>query len=150
MKRILLLLLAALLCLSAACAAQPEPSSQETEAPAEPEAVEEAVPEEELVVIEDEETPLGFGTENAPFMAKVHVKMVGAAPTYFGDTVTLAAVVESASAEYTIRWEFNAGNGWVTCGTGETYTFMVDEQNALYAYRAVVVEKNGNGEIAVA
>ena len=85
----------------------------------------------------------------APFRADVSVKLENKGEIYYGDKVTLRAVVENANAEYTIRWEYynddadleKGENPWVKCGTGEKYSFTVNEDNAKLTYRAVAVGK---------
>ncbi len=83
-----------------------------------------------------------------PFSAQVSVKLMnGAAEIFYGDSVTLVADVKNANQAYTVRWEVFQGDVdaetneqvWTTVGSGDTYTFTVTEDNAEYAYRAVLV-----------
>ena len=84
------------------------------------------------------------------FMAKVHIELKNLAQLYYGDTVTLKAVVEEANAAYTVAWQFfneeadleKGEDPWVVCAAGEEYSFVVSEANATRVYRAVV-----NGEV---
>ncbi len=82
--------------------------------------------------------------EPAPFTGEVEVKLENDGEIFFGDTVTLRAVVSEANADYAICWEVNkagCGDSWETLSgeTGSTYSFEVTEENAAYAYRAVLV-----------
>lgn len=104
---------------------------------------------------EDEEqsakTPEAPNEAEAPFEASVRIKLQNEGDIYFGDTVTLRALVE-ANADYTVAWEvFNdeaepGEDPWVELETGETYTFIVDEENAGLIYRAVVNEEVASEE----
>ena len=116
-----------------------EPVPQEpSEEPAEPEVVE----------------PQPENTEAAPFAAKVHIELKNVGQLYYGDSVTLMAVVEDANAAYSVvRWEYynveadveHGENPWVAVHTGEGYTFIVNEQNAFLTYRVVVEETVTSG-----
>lgn len=109
------------------------------EAPAEPEAGEQEAESDEPT---EPEVPA--------FMAKVHIELKNLAQLYYGDTVTLKAVVEEANAAYTVAWQFfdeeadleKGEDPWVVCAAGEEYSFVVSEANATRVYRAVV-----NGEV---
>ena len=83
-----------------------------------------------------------------PFMATVVIKLENEGDIYFGDLVTLRAKVE-ANGDYTVVWEYLEENPededepiWVALDEGDTYKFIVNEENALLTYRAVV-----NGEV---
>ena len=74
------------------------------------------------------------------FTGKVGVRMLNTGDIYLGDTVVLQAVVVDANAEYTISWEVcKDGLNWEAVAWGmESYSFVVTEENAGYAYRAVL------------
>lgn len=112
------------------------------------------VSDEDIVIIEDEDTPLGLGAvapmlpltdpllqvPAARFTAQVGVRLLNEGAIYFGDTVTLLAEVNGASADYLITWECSEdGLEWEPCGDGETLEFVVDKDNAGLAFRAVAV-----------
>lgn len=99
-----------------------EPAPEETEEPAEeiaPEATEEP----------------GF-----VFTGRVGVRMLNNGDVYLGDTVVLLAVVVDANAKYTISWEVcKDGLNWeVLEENADHYSFVVNEVNAVYSYRAVL------------
>ena len=74
------------------------------------------------------------------FTGRVGVRMLNTGDIYLGDTVVLQAVVVDAYAEYTISWEVcKDGLNWEAVAWGmESYSFVVTEENAGYAYRAVL------------
>ena len=74
------------------------------------------------------------------FTGRVGVRMLNTGDLYLGDTVVLLAVVVDANAEYTISWEVcKDGLNWEAVAWGmESYSFVVTEENAGYAYRAVL------------
>lgn len=87
-------------------------------------------------------------TDDEPFTATVVIKLENEGDIYFGDLVTLRAEVE-AGGDYTVVWEYLEENPededepiWVALDEGDTYKFIVNEENALLTYRAVV-----NGEV---
>ena len=106
------------------------------EKPAEEKAAEEKPAEEKVV----EEKPV---EKKAAFTGTVTVKLVNDGQLYYGDTVTLKAVVKDANADYSIRWQIKkpGSDEWKTVSgeTSKTYSFTVNENNAEYAYRAVLV-----------
>ena len=110
-----------------------ETSTEPTEAPA-AEATE-APAEEPTAEPTAEPTPFAFtGT--------VTVKLDNDGDIFLGDKVTLRAEVRDANADYEIRWEYSkGGDDWKTISgeTSKTYSFTVTEENAEYAYRAVLV-----------
>ena len=75
-----------------------------------------------------------------PFTAEVEIELVNKGAIYFGDEVTLRAVVKNATAAYAIRWEVNDGNGWkeIQGENGDEYEFVVTEENAGYSYRVAL------------
>ena len=101
------------------------PAAEATEAPAEEPTAEPTA----------EPTPFAFtGT--------VTVKLDNDGDIFLGDKVTLRAEVRDANADYEIRWEYSkGGDDWKTISgeTSKTYSFTVTEENAEYAYRAVLV-----------
>ena len=115
-----------------------EDESEETaEVPAE-ETTEETteVPAEETTEVPAEETT----EEEFVFTGSVAVRMLNTGDIYIGDTVILHADVSNANAEYTSSWEVcEDGIHWETVKSGtEDYSFVVTEENAGYAYRAVL------------
>ena len=75
-----------------------------------------------------------------PFAADAKIALVTGGDLFFGDAVTLRAVVENATAEYALRWEVNAGSGWQALEneTEHDYTYTVTEENVTFAYRVVL------------
>ena len=71
----------------------------------------------------------------------MEIKLVNEGDIYFGDTVTLRAVVRDANTAYEIRWECNDGDGWVEIPDEDEleYEFVVTEENAALAYRVVLI-----------
>ena len=71
----------------------------------------------------------------------MEIKLVNTGDIYFGDTVTLRAVVRDANTAYQIRWECNDGSGWVEIRDEDEleYDFIVTEENAKLAYRVVLI-----------
>ena len=94
------------------------------------------VPAEETTEVPAEETT----EEEFVFTGSVAVRMLNTGDIYIGDTVILHADVSNANAEYTISWEVcEDGIHWETVKSGtEDYSFVVTEENAGYAYRAVL------------
>lgn len=94
------------------------------------------VPAEETTEVPAEETT----EEEFVFTGSVAVRMLNTGDIYIGDTVILRADVSNANAEYTISWEVcEDGIHWETVKSGtEDYSFVVTEENAGYAYRAVL------------
>ena len=88
------------------------------------------------------EEPSPEATEEPEFVftGRVGVRMLNTGDIYLGDTVVLLAVVVDANAEYTISWEVcKDGLNWEAVAWGmESYSFVVTEENAGYAYRAVL------------
>ena len=62
---------------------------------------------------------------------------------FYGDAVTLQAIIAFATGSYTIRWEASAdgGSSWfvVDASNSTTYTFELTEENAAWQYRATLV-----------
>ena len=76
-----------------------------------------------------------------PFAATVRIELVNTGDIYYGDEIILRAVIADATAAYTIRWEYNDGQGWEEI-QGETeaeYRFIVTQENAAYNYRVVLL-----------
>ena len=96
-------------------------------------------------VLEVADEPAEEATEAEEPQTNVRVVLIHDGELCYGDLVTLVAVVENAdAADGIIRWETSeaadAGNAgaWMQVSTGTSYSFVVDEQNAWLAYRAVV------------
>ena len=119
---------------SAVTSAPVEETPDVTEEPA-PEATEEPAPE-----VTEEPAPEATEEPEFVFTGKVGVRMLNTGDIYLGDTVVLMAVVLDANAEYTISWEVcKDGLNWETIQeNADHYTFVVTEENAGYAYRAVL------------
>ena len=113
------------------------PAEETTEVPAE-ETTE--VPAEETNEVPAEETAEEAAEEEFVFTGSVAVRMLNTGDIYIGDTVILHADVSNANAEYTISWEVcEDGIHWETVKSGTVdYSFVVTEENAGYAYRAVL------------
>lgn len=106
-------------------AAEPaEQPAEETAADSAEEPAEETAPAEEA-----EETEIS-----------VEVRLTNKGDLYYGETAELEAVVDGAEV-YTIQWQYNDGEGWkdISGATGEKYEFTLDEENAEYEYRALVI-----------
>ena len=119
-----------------------EPAPEVTEEPA-PEATEEPTPEateEPAPEVTEEPAPEAAEEPEFVFTGRVGVRMLNTGDIYLGDTVVLLAVVVDANAEYTISWEVcRDGLNWETVQENmDHYTFVVTEENAGYAYRAVL------------
>lgn len=71
---------------------------------------------------------------------RVKVRLNNREQLYFGDTAELEAIVDGVEV-YTVRWQYNDGRGWkdIAGKTGDKYRFTLDEENAEYEYRALVV-----------
>ena len=114
----------------------------EPEEPTEPETPDEPEEPTEPEAPVEPEAP----AEEPVFTASVKVELKNEGQLYYGDSVTLQAVVENANAAYTVRWEYYDEEAsleknedvWVACHTGEDYTFTVNEVNAALTYRVVV------------
>lgn len=73
----------------------------------------------------------------------VHLKNSG--DIYYGDIVTLRADVSDAPEEYSIYWEASSdGSSWFSVGSDSSYSFTVNEENALYYYRAILEVSDGD------
>ena len=128
--------------------AAPQPAAPATEAPA-AEAPTAAPATEAPAEVPATEVPAEATAE--PFQAKVRIALENKGAIYFGDKVTLRAVVEKANAKYTVVWEYynekadvkHGENPWVAIEKGEKLKFTVNEENVGLTYRAVV-----NGMVA--
>ena len=66
---------------------------------------------------------------------------------YYGDKITFRATVNGCEGvNYQINWEFNDNEKededeeeWEIAGTGETFTFVITEENVDWQWRAAVV-----------
>ena len=110
-----------------------EPTSEPTSEPT-------ADPTEEPTA-EPTSEPSAEPTERPAFTGTVEIKLVNTGDIYFGDTVTLRAVVRDANTAYEIRWECNDGNGWEEIEDEDEmeYDFVVTEENAKLEYRVVLI-----------
>ena len=85
------------------------------------------------------------------FAGSLKVDRQGQGDIYFDDEVTLIVKDVKANKGYTIRWEAreNAQAAWKTVQQGKnSYTFKVDEKNAAYEFRAVMVANKTGEELA--
>lgn len=124
-----------------------EPTEEPTEAPTEePTAEPTEEPTEEPVppVVEEEEPD--SEEEEEEFNAELDVILVNEGEElFYGDTVTLQAVIAFATGSYTIRWEANANvdgvEEWFVVDESNSpfYTFELTEENAAWQYRATLV-----------
>lgn len=106
--------------------------AEAAEAPAEEEIVEEVEETEEIIeeVAEEE------------FSAELEIMIAGEADElFYGDAVTLEAVVFGANMEYVVRWEAAGEDGeWFAVAEGSNvYEFVLTEETAAMQYRAVLV-----------
>lgn len=139
----------------------PENRSEAEETVSKETVAEETIPEETAVAI-DTEIPAPTSApivSEAPVETQAPAKLESPAETqapapeisvkvrlnnrnqlYFGDRAELEAIVEGAEV-YTVRWQYNDGRGWqdIIGKTGNKYRFTLDEENAKYEYRALVI-----------
>ena len=75
-----------------------------------------------------------------PFTAEVEIELETKGDVFYGDEITLKAVVKNATAPYAIRWEMNDGSGWkeIKGETEDEYEFVITEENAGHDYRVVL------------
>ena len=63
-------------------------------------------------------------------------------PIYYGDVVYLGASVDGSEylSNYDITWQYNDGAGWndIENVHGSSYSFVLNEENGSYAYRATM------------
>lgn len=124
-----------------------EPTEEPTEVPAEEVPAEEVPAEEEPAESEEE-------ADSVEFDAELEVLLMNdeAVELFFGDEVTLQAVVYFANLDYVIRWEANANidgvEEWFTVDETDTpfFTFELTEENALWQYRATLVAVEDEAE----
>ncbi len=71
----------------------------------------------------------------------ISIKLLNQGDIYYGDQVTLMAIVNNAESGYQISWEkYNSEDKcWVKVGSGERYSFTVTESNAASQFRAVLI-----------
>lgn len=130
----------------------PAPTSTEVEstpAPTPEVTVEPTVePTEEAVVPTEAPTaePTEKAKEDVPeapiaFTGTVEIEMKNTGELYYGDTVTLRAVIRDANTGYILRWEVNDGTGWTEIEAADKleYEFIVLEENAHFEYRVVLI-----------
>ena len=101
-----------------------------TEEPAiEEEATEEEATEEEVTTEEQIiEVPEG----------SIRIRLLNQGQLYYGDSVTLVAVIENVDCEYNIVWQVLDGSEWKDVAHGAQYTFTLTEANANLQYRVVL------------
>ena len=72
-------------------------------------------------------------------VADISVSLKNRGDLYYGDTITLCAHISEKPKEYNIYWEASKdGSSWFSVGSDSSYSFVVNEENALYYYRAVL------------
>ena len=72
-------------------------------------------------------------------IADISVSLKNNGDLYYGDTITLCAHISEEPEEYNIYWEASKdGSSWFSISSGSSYSFVVNEENALYYYRAVL------------
>lgn len=106
--------------------------AEAAEAPTEEEIVEEVEETEEIIEEAAEEE----------FSAELEIMIAGEADElFYGDAVTLEAVVFGANMEYVVRWEAAGEDGeWFAVAEGSNvYEFVLTEETAAMQYRAVLV-----------
>lgn len=109
-----------------------EETFEETEEIVEEETFEEAEETEEIIEEAAEEE----------FSAELEIMIAGEADElFYGDAVTLKAVVFGANMEYVVRWEAAGEDGeWFAVAEGSNvYEFVLTEETAAMQYRAVLV-----------
>ena len=123
------------------------PSEEPTEAPTEEPTAEptEEPTEEPVLPVEEEEDP-DSEEEEEEFDAVLDVVLANEGEElFYGDAVTLQAIIAFATGSYTIRWEASANvdgvEDWfvVDESNSTTYTFELTEENAAWQYRATLV-----------
>ena len=126
-----------------------EAPAEETEAPDEMPELPEASPVPETQEPDAEEsTELPVETEEPVTAVRVRIRMQNQDQLYFGDQVTLQAVIEGAQTDDVIIWAYydeeasleQGEDVWVPCAKGEKYVFVLDEHNAFLTYRVAVGE----------
>ena len=71
--------------------------------------------------------------------AEISVSLKNGGDLYYGDTITLCAHISEEPEEYNIYWEASKdGSSWFSVGSGSSYSFVVNKENVLYYYRAVL------------
>lgn len=72
-------------------------------------------------------------------IAEISVSLKNSGDLYYGDAITLCAHISEEPEEYNIYWEASKdGSSWFSVSSGSSYSFVVNEENALYYYRAVL------------
>lgn len=72
-------------------------------------------------------------------IAEISVSLKNDGDLYYGDTITLCAHISEEPEEYNIYWEASKdGSSWFSIGSGSPYSFVVNKENALYYYRAIL------------
>lgn len=86
-------------------------------------------------------TPTPAPTPRPDWAVSVRSNLSGKTQVMVGTEVVLTAVLENFRDEdvYTIEWQENRGDGWVTVGDNSTtYKFKIDTTNVHYSWRVVV------------
>ena len=89
----------------------------------------------EVVTPEPEPTP------RPDWAVSIKSNLDGESQVLVGTEVVLTAVLRNFRDEdvYTIEWQENRGDGWVTVGDNSTtYRFNIDTTNVHYSWRVVV------------
>ena len=119
-------------------AAEAEAAEEAAEPEEEADAEEVETADDELVEIEDLETPLGA----APMTVRVEMSVDGTAS--YGAEITLTAeILGCEPGEVIIRWQYSPDGGetvvTVPEADGMVYSFILSEENMGYLWRAVVI-----------
>lgn len=96
---------------------------------------------EEIELEESNETPLGL--DQPSFTGTVTIKQKNAGQIFFGDRITLKAIVKDANMDFNLRWEVNRQdrNGWCILNgeTNQEYNFIITKENQNYEYRVILI-----------
>lgn len=86
-------------------------------------------------------TPTPAPTPRPDWKVSIRSNLSGETQAMVGTEVVLTAVLENFRDEdvYTIEWQENRGDGWVTVGgDSNTYRFNIDTENVHYSWRVVI------------
>lgn len=86
-------------------------------------------------------TPTPEPTPRPDWAVSIDSSLFGETQVTVGTKAVLTAVLENFRDEdvYTIEWQEDRGDGWVTVGGDSlTYEFIIDETNIRYRWRVIV------------
>ena len=80
-------------------------------------------------------------TSAKKFKGSAKVKLVNKGKLYYGDKITLKAVVK-VNKDYSLQWQVKENGQWqdLKGETGKTYSFIVTQENQDTKYRVMVTE----------